>query len=173
MLLNLQVMPLVVVTGYRAEDMIQELEGLALTPVYNAEWKQGMGSSIACGVQNVPGDIDGVMLMLCDQWRVGRNDLSAIITAWKSDISRIYTASWKSKNRTVSGPPAIFPRSLIQELKCVDKDKGAKTVINRHENVSHVKMENAVFDLDGPEDLEQLVNRYDQLRRPGRNPGAS
>ena len=158
LLLSVGVEP-VVVTGHRSLDVIRELEDLPITTVFNPDWQQGMGSSIACGVQNIPGNVDGVLLFLCDQWRVEKKDLSKIISVWTTDISAICVASWCDTNGFVSGPPAIFPRKYIHELKFLKKDKGAKAVIDRHQHVSYLEMENAAYDLDRPEDLQQLVNR--------------
>jgi len=157
LLLSVGVEP-VAVTGHCSREVNRELEDLPLTTVLNPDWKQGMGGSIACGVQNISGNVDGVLLVLCDQWRVEKEDLSKIISIWTSDISRICVASWRDKNGPVSGPPAIFPCKYIHELKFLNKDKGAKAIIDRHQHVRYMEMENAAYDLDRPEDLEQLVD---------------
>lgn len=149
--------PIVVVTGYLAAKVAAELHGLPLTVVSNSAWNLGMGGSIACGVQNIPEDVDGVLLMVCDQWRLELKDLVQLKTNWETDISRIALAEWKENNRSFSGPPVIFPSRLIHELKVLDKGAGARPVINRNqEKVSFVRLQNAAWDLDNPAELERL-----------------
>jgi len=116
-----------------------------------------MGGSIACGARNVPADADGVLVMPCDQWRLALEDLFVLLSAWKSDISRIIESSWNNEKPCYSGPPVIFPSELIHELLFVKGKRGARSVIDRHRAiVSTVTLENAAFDVDEPRDLDQF-----------------
>ena len=100
------------------------------------------------------------MITVCDQWLVECDDLQRLIAAWLSDISRIVVAEWKEGNAIVSGPPTIFPRSVIPELKYLIENRGARQVIDRNmEIVEFVEMQNAAHDLDRPEDLDLIGQR--------------
>jgi molybdenum cofactor cytidylyltransferase len=154
-----------VVCGCGADRVLEELGDLPLGTVFNRDWAQGMGSSINCGARFMPQGVDGVVLMVCDQWRLKEADVNRLIEAWRSDISRIWVACWDEGEAFVSGPPAIFPRKLIPELKGMQPARGARQLIDRHlDLVEFLKMENAAFDLDRPEDLERLNS--DNLRFP-------
>jgi molybdenum cofactor cytidylyltransferase len=154
-----------VVCGCHADGVKEELADLPLGTVFNREWNQGMGSSINCGVRHMPQGVDGVLLMVCDQWRLQADDLNRLIEAWLSDISRVYVACWDEGEAFVSGPPAVFPRKLIPELKGMQPGRGARQLIDRYMDlVEYVKMENAAFDLDRPEDMVRL--KADTLRSP-------
>ena len=154
-----------VVTGCGAELVKAELGDLQLGIVYNRDWEQGMGSSINCGARKMPQGVDGVLVMVCDQWRLDAVDLRRLVNAWKADISRIYVACWDDKGAFISGPPVVFPRKLIPELKGMHPGRGARQLIDRHMDIAEfVKMENAAFDLDRPEDLERLSD--DTRRSP-------
>ena len=146
-----------VVSGCGADLVEAELEDLPVSVVFNRDWQQGMGSSINCGVRLMPQGVDGVLLMVCDQWRLESDDLNGLFEAWQSDISKIYVACWDEGAAFVSGPPALFPRKIIPELKSMQPNRGARQLIDRYMDiVEFVKMENAAFDLDRPEDLERL-----------------
>lgn len=146
-----------VVSGCGADLVEAELEDLPVSVVFNRDWQQGMGSSINCGVRFMPQGVDGVLLMVCDQWRLENDDLNRLLEAWQSDISKIYVACWDEGAAFVSGPPALFPRKTIPELKSMQPNRGARQLIDRYMDiVEFVKMENAAFDLDRPEDLERL-----------------
>lgn len=151
--------PVIIVTGCRSSDVAAEFEGLEVDVVVNEEWRQGMGGSIACGVRNIPGEVDGVLLLLCDQWRVDRTDLSRLMRAWNTDISHICVSEWRNENKVFTGPPVIFPREFIHELKNVCYESGAKPLINAHGQVKAVQMENAAYDLDTPQELEGMISR--------------
>jgi CTP:molybdopterin cytidylyltransferase MocA len=157
-LLEAGIDPVLVITGFAQEDIQNEIEDLPVQVVSNPEWALGMGGSIACGARNAPRGLDGLLVMACDQWRMESNDIEALVSRWYSDISRILLANWKEGEAYVSGPPVIFPRNLIRELKFIEKSRGARQVIDRFiDLVEFQTIENAAFDLDRPEDLERLV----------------
>jgi molybdenum cofactor cytidylyltransferase len=147
------------VTGFEADRIEAELEQLPVGIVYNRNWSRGMGASINCGVRSIHTGVEGILIMVCDQWRLEESDLARLFNAWSSDISRIVVASWKEGSAYVSGPPVIFPRKLIPELKSMQENRGARQLIDRcMDIVDYVEMEKAAHDLDRPEDLEWLRN---------------
>lgn len=157
LLLGLEPDSVTVVTGCEAIRVAGELEGLPIRIVYNRDWGRGMGASINAGVRSLRGGADGVLITVCDQWRVEQDDLARLANGWFSDISRIFVANWKEGDAFVSGPPVIFPRKLIPELKSMQQNRGARQLIDRYMDlVEYVEMENAAFDLDRPEDLARL-----------------
>jgi molybdenum cofactor cytidylyltransferase len=147
--------PVIAVTGYGADRVENELGGLPVQIAFNKFWEQGMGGSIACGARKASEYSDGVLVMACDQWRLEVEDLKKLYERWSSDISRIVVAQWHEGSAFVSGPPVIFPRECIPELKFMIIKHGARPVIDRHMDiVEFVNLENAAQDLDRPEDLE-------------------
>jgi CTP:molybdopterin cytidylyltransferase MocA len=147
-----------VVTGCESESVENEISDLPVRIARNANWERGMGASIACGVRHVSEDADGILLMVCDQWKLEEKDISQLLTSWRTDISRIITACWHEGEAFVSGPPVMFPRNVKHELKYVYENRGARQVVDRHmEIVEFVTLENAAFDLDRPEDLDELT----------------
>ncbi len=156
MLVDLALNP-VVVTGCEAESVAAEMHRLPVNTVLNPEWEKGMGGSIAYGARFIPAYPDGILVAVCDQWLLEKDDLERLIESWASDVSRIHVASWTEGTAYVSGPPVIFPRKLHGELKGLEKSRGARQVIDRHiDIVEFVELESAAWDLDRPEDLEKL-----------------
>ena len=160
LLLSVDPVSLTVVTGFADDAVEQELSDLPVRFARNDDWEQGMGGSIACGVQNISEEVDGVLITLCDQWRIEGSDYLRLISMWKTNISRITASSWINDKASVYGPPTLFPRNYIRELTGLMGSKGAKAVIDQNlANAQFVKIENAAYDLDRPEDLEQLISR--------------
>jgi CTP:molybdopterin cytidylyltransferase MocA len=159
-LLKLNPVILIVVTGYGSDAVEKGLHDLKLRIVKNENWEQGVGSSIACGAQNVAEEVDGLLVALCDQWKVDENDLNRLISAWSSDISVIIASSWNETKSLIYGPPVLFPRKYIRELTNLSGNQGAKALIARNmDKVKFAAMENAAFDLDTPADLEQVLRQ--------------
>lgn len=157
LLLELEPSSVTVVSGCESEEIEAEISGVPVDVVYNRYWEEGMGGSITCGVRQVADDVDGILVMVCDQWRLEIDDLTRLIDSWKADISAIVVANWHEGEAFVSGPPVIFPGTLIPELKFMTRSRGARQVIDRHMDiVEFVTMENAAFDLDRPADLELI-----------------
>lgn len=158
-LLSLQAEQVIVVTGCSSDPVSKELAGLPFCVRHNPDWRAGMGSSIALGAGEMPQEIDGLLILLCDQWRIEPIDLKEIIKFWKSDISRIAVSSWKDESTFCYGPPVIFPRKYIRELMILQGDQGARSLIARNKkNARFLELENAAFDVDVPADLEALAS---------------
>jgi CTP:molybdopterin cytidylyltransferase MocA len=156
-LIDLEPHSMMVVTGSAAQAVNDQLSGLPVQIVHNPRWEEGMASSLAAGVKNLPAEIEGVLIMLCDQWQLGVADLQELVQAWTIDVSHIAAAAWQDGEQQVIGPPAIFPRALFRELSALKGDRGARAVIEKHrERASLVTMKNARFDLDVPADLEEF-----------------
>ena len=148
----------VAVTGCQAERVAAELKGMPVNTVLNPYWEKGMGGSIAYGARFVPESPDGILVMVCDQWRLQGHDVEKLIDAWEAAPTRIHVASWKEGAAFVSGPPVIFPGRMRGELKGLEKTRGARQLIDRYMDiVEFVELESAAYDLDRPEDLENLL----------------
>ena len=63
-LLQLNPVSLTVVTGSGGAAVEEDLRDLQLNTVHNDNWEQGLGASIACGVQNIAEELDGLFIAL-------------------------------------------------------------------------------------------------------------
>jgi CTP:molybdopterin cytidylyltransferase MocA len=142
----------VVVTGAYAPDVTREMKDMPVRTVHNIKWHAGMGGSIAAGMNALGVEPEGVLILLCDQWRITGKDLESLCRAWKAEPELVAAANWG----TGYGAPAIFPRNLFTALSRLDSGQGAKGVIGQQEIVRLIDMSNARYDLDTPEDLLSL-----------------
>lgn len=149
----------VVVTGAEQVAVEQALQGLALQCVQNANWQQGMGSSLACGIAAMPERVRGALLMLCDQWKVSVADLQALTQAWERIPATAVIAQWNEETleksaKVVSGPPVVFPRALFFSLIKLGGERGAHQILKRYKaGVQRLDLPNAGFDIDQASDL--------------------
>jgi molybdenum cofactor cytidylyltransferase len=110
----------------------------------NEEWEEGMASSIRRGLEGVGGD---VLLMVCDQPFVTSEHLRALIAAGAPIAATGY--------RGIAGVPAFFAEPLLDELRGLRGDHGARRVIEKHGAVT-IRFEAAAFDVDTPADVQKL-----------------
>jgi len=148
--------PVVVVLGYEAERMRAELAGLGVETVENAEWREGMGSSLRCGVswlaRRESGD-DNILLLVCDQARLTADHLRALLARHATGGSAITASQYAGR----AGVPAVFAAALAPELLDCSGDRGAREVIRRDATrVQTVEWPEGAIDVDGPEDLLTL-----------------
>ena len=151
--LSLSPAEVIVVTGAYTDAVEAATRHSAARCVYHSNWAQGMGGSIAAGVAAINPDSAGLLILLCDQWRVQTTDLQTLAKTWQSDPTRIIAATTEGSLM----PPAIFPARCFDELQQLGGDHGARSVINAHARlVTAVPVSNAAFDLDTKTQLEAL-----------------
>ena len=140
----------IVVLGAHAAELAPLLGHSSASVIVNREWTEGIGSSIRAAIARLPPSCDGVLLTLADQAAVTVDDLTRLISAWRSDPRRIVAARY---NATL-GVPAIFPRAHFSDLAGLRGDRGARDLIRRHaDHTVGIALANASIDIDTPEDL--------------------
>ena len=141
---------LVVVLGAGAAELGALLKHSPGTIVINQEWREGLASSIRAGVARLPLTCCGAMLLLADQPAVTADDLRRLAGTWRKQPQYIAAALYAG----APGVPAIFPRSLFQELAQLRGDQGARALLRRNlDRLVRVPMPGAALDIDTPEDL--------------------
>jgi molybdenum cofactor cytidylyltransferase len=122
---------------------------LPLTVLENAEWEQGMASSVRLAARWAASvDLDGLLLLVCDQPRLGSAQLERLMLAFRGGETVI--ASFYAG---VPGVPALFPRALFRELAELQGDIGARSLLRRASSRVLVPWPDGAIDIDTPEQL--------------------
>lgn len=149
--------PVVVVTGAHSELSRRELERLDVLEVLNPLWATGMASSIRAGVEGLLAaapDTAAAVLMLCDQPHVTADVINALVATHRATRKRIVASEYGGS----FGAPALFSRTLFDELAQLEGAAGAKEVIRRHApEASFLPFPSGEVDLDTPEDFSRLI----------------
>lgn len=149
--------PVMVVLGKDSDRLAPELAGLAVTPVVNPDWQQGMGSSLRCGVEALQRETPqaaAVLLMVCDQARITAAHLKHL---WDRHFATGKVVAVRHGDRP--GVPAIFPAQYMPELARITGDQGARSLLGKlsEGEIDLFDLPEAGFDLDTPEDLLRLA----------------
>ena len=112
-------------------------------PVINEEWKEGMASSIRLGVRALESarDVEGVLLMTCDQPAVTVKHLRQLMT--KVEVKASHYAGR-------NGIPAFFPKEYFNKLMELKGDVGARGLLAE---ARYEELENGELDIDTAADL--------------------
>ena len=152
-----------VVIGANAKDLTRLLAHSPASMIVNRQWEEGIASSLRRGLASLPPTCDAVMVVLGDQVAITAEDLKRLVGAWKEEAGVIATAVYEGH----IGVPAIFPRICFSELAQLRGDQGARLILERNSyRLARVPMPNAAVDLDTPEDLAALKERFQLPARP-------
>jgi molybdenum cofactor cytidylyltransferase len=148
-----------VVLGAHAREMTHLLAHSPASVVVHRGWEEGLGSSIRFGVASLPPACSAALIVLGDQVAITADDLKRLAGAWGGEESVIAASVYEQR----VGVPAIFPRICFPELAELRGDQGARLVLERnHFRLTRVPMPNAALDLDTPDDLVALTQRFQQ-----------
>ncbi len=143
----------IVVTGAHKKAVQHAIQHSRVRLAHNSHWSDGMGNSIATGAAIISPESTGVMILLCDQWRLQTADLLHLTEVWQSAPDRIAVAE---ANGSLM-PPAIFPLTCFNQLRELNGNQGARSVFGFHpELITAVPVTSAAFDLDTQDQLDEL-----------------
>ena len=153
---------IIVVLGAHADSIEKETEGIDVRIVKNSEWEEGMASSIRCGVKaftEITSEAQGVILMVCDQPFVTASLLNELINAHQTTGKSIVACSYEN----TFGPPALFHRSLFEELLQLKGDVGARGIVRQHtEDVEVIPFPKGIYDVDTETDYEKIMSNREK-----------
>ncbi|WP_261841897.1 nucleotidyltransferase family protein [Aliamphritea ceti] len=141
-----------VIGAYR--DEIRPVVNKYSYVIEHAGWEQGLGSSIAEGVNTITrhADYDGILIALADQVMVSQNDYLTLLDTF--DGTQIVASSYSGKNAV----PALFPAQYFPELQEFNSDSGARALLALHTNaVISVSLPQAETDIDTKQDLTEFT----------------
>ncbi|MCF6352636.1 MAG: nucleotidyltransferase family protein [Cyclobacteriaceae bacterium] len=137
------------------------------TILYFKNWQEGMGSSIAYGVQNLPpSKFDGILIMLADQPQIDSLFFNKLINEFKKGSKPIIATKYEEK----VGVPAIFNASFFNQLTQLEGEKGGKLLLEKNlKNLSLLLPNSTYEDIDTQEDYKKLVQLFTTASLPARN----
>ena len=148
--------PVIVVLGAHAALLENIVDEKKVHIVVNKEWKEGMASSIRCGLHRllqIAPLSDAVILMVCDQPFVSSSLLNELIAAQKNTSKPIVTCQYENN----FGPPALFCKSIFPELLILKGDAGARKIVAHHSNdTATVLFTQGNIDIDTEADYKAL-----------------
>ncbi len=156
-LLSSKITEIIVVVGYKAEEMIKTIASRPVKIAVNLMYQLGMSTSIVTGLNLINAKTQAVMLALADQPLVDSKTINQLIEEFFNHNKGIAVPAYQGTR----GHPVIFSIKYKKELLGLTGDIGGKQVINQHPGdileVS-VDSESINLDIDNINDYQSLLN---------------
>ena len=149
----------VVVLGHDADAVRESLRGRTVLCCVNDAYREGMFSSVLCGLHHLPEDADAVLIALGDQPQIELNVVRAVLRAYREGDRGVVIPISGGKR----GHPVLVNLSRYRdEILRLSGDEGLKPVMRGHPHDTlevPVDDEGILRDLDTPEDYRAEIER--------------
>ena len=147
-----------VVLGNEAEQVAAALPPEGYRRVDNPRFAEGLSTSLQAGLDALPDNVDGALILLADMPFTASATLEALLAAAREAPDRI--AAMNQGGRPI--PPVYWPRALFAALHDIHGDEGGRSLLMRSpEAVRLVEpaQSNETLDIDAPEDYQRIAGR--------------
>jgi len=149
----------IVVVGYEAEKVKQQLLRLQCKLIMNENYLKGQSESVKTGLTAVSSNAEAVMVLPADVALIDEQSINKVIDEYRRSKNPIVIASHQHQ----SGHPILLDSALFPEISEITEDTfGLKAVINRHRaEVKYIEVgtENALIDIDTQEEFDTYFRR--------------
>ena len=149
----------VVVLGHDADAVRESLHGRPVLCCVNDAYREGMFSSVLCGLHHLSADADAVLIALGDQPQIELNGVQAVVRAYREGDWGIVIPVSGGKR----GHPVLINLSRYRgEILSLSGDEGLKPVMRGHPHDTlevPVDDEGILRDLDTPKDYRAEIER--------------
>jgi CTP:molybdopterin cytidylyltransferase MocA len=159
-LLGAGVGEVVVVVGYRADEVAWAVNDLPARVVVNEAYPAGRVTSLRKGLVELPDSVAATLVVLADQPLLDVADVSAVIEAYEGRGSARAVVPRVQERR---GHPVVLAASACGEILRGDAGYGAREWLDEHpDEVCWFDSDNLhyVEDIYYPEDLERIAQRH-------------
>ena len=148
-----------VVTGYRAEELLPVIDRLGVQFIDNANFAEGMFSSITAGVKSLTAGVKGFFLLPVDNPIVNRDTIEKIQTTFFSTEFGIVYPIYQG----LRGHPPLISSSYVNKVLAWNKPGGMRALLELYEDDAidvNVDDPGILLDMDTPEDYQQMLKYY-------------
>lgn len=144
--------PIFVVLGAHAEEIQRTSQFPHCTVITNAEWQEGMASSLRVGVRAVMEHrphASGVLVTVCDQPALSAEHLRNLLAAHRAAPDHAIASQYAGR----AGVPAVIPREMFPMMLLLTGDQGARSILQQASRINSIAFAGGEWDIDSPNDL--------------------
>ncbi len=147
--------PVVVVTGYAADQVRAALAGMPVEFAHNPDWAAGQSTSVICGLNRLPARVGSAVFLLADQPFVSAGLVHGLLETHAVTCSPIVAPLVQGQRAN----PVLFDRCTFADLLSLTGDVGGRVLFNRYP-VSWLPWNDSsvLFDIDTLEDYQALLS---------------
>ena len=149
-----------VVLGANANRIASTIAHYNIQSIENKNWKNGLGNSIACGVNFLEENqlhYDAILITLADQPLITAAYYNSLIDKYAQKEAKIIA----SETNNTPSVPAIFDAVYFEKLAELNEDKGAKEILIAAQKEVYVLRSNTkMMDIDTQRAYEELYQSF-------------
>jgi molybdenum cofactor cytidylyltransferase len=124
--------PVIVVTGYRSNEVEAALHGLPVQILYNALFAQGLSTSLKIGFSALPPTTRAAVILLGDMPFVKADLIDALVAEWRERGEPAALVPTLDGRR---GNPVVLSRDLQAMIEDLSGDVGAGSLLRKRSDV--------------------------------------
>jgi putative nucleotidyltransferase with HDIG domain len=156
-----------VVTGHRAAELGPLLKDLDVCEIANPNYAAGMFSSVAAGLASLAGNIDACLVLPVDLPLVRSATVRSLVQNFTATPAKVLYPCFGGKR----GHPPLIAGDLARRIPAWCGPAGLQGALSLWENQAReiaVADELILYDMDRPDDFQQLQRRALRLELPNR-----
>ena len=148
---------LIVIVGHEDKIIKNLISNKNIKIFENTNYKKGIGTSIALGVNNLDTEIDGVMIIPADMPYINSKDLINLEKKFiEFNCEKVVVPEYNSR----IGNPVVLPRNYFKILKNLKNDFGARSLIKKKDIITFKTGFGTIFDIDTKEEVAKTKVKY-------------
>jgi molybdenum cofactor cytidylyltransferase len=124
--------PVIVVTGYRSNEVEAALHGLPVQILYNALYAQGLSTSLRAGFSALPPTTRAAVILLGDMPFVKADLIDTLVAEWRERGEPAALVPTLDGRR---GNPVVLSRDLQAMIEDLSGDVGAGSLLRKRSDV--------------------------------------
>jgi molybdenum cofactor cytidylyltransferase len=148
----------IVVLGAYRDAIAEVIEKYPVTYCYNENYKQGMLTSVKCGLKYLPAGYDAVLVFLGDQPMIRAGITNTIIAEYRKDKKGIVIPVC---NR-MRGHPLLIGYEYKDEIEKLEDQAGLRLLAQKFpDDILEIEINDTCIlrDIDTPKDYENEINQ--------------
>lgn len=148
----------VVVVGSQREKISEQIKDYNIKIAVNRNYREGMLSSVICGMKALPGNTRAMLVFLGDQPQIPANITEKVVHAWKKSSKGICIPAINGKR----GHPVLIDSRYFREIEKLNPDKGLRELSVKYKNdvlLTACNYAEILRDIDTPEEYEFEINK--------------
>ena len=149
---------IMVVLGANKDRLLELLSDMNVSHCLNSNYKEGMLSSVICGIRNLPEDTKAVLIFQGDQPFIKPHVINLVVEAYLSSGKGIVIPVNSGKR----GHPVLIDNKYRKEIEKLDPEKGLRTlaIINANDVLEVETSESGILmDFDTYNDYKLEINK--------------
>ena len=146
-----------VVVGSGSDKILKITGKYPVMHYYNADYKEGMLSSVKCGFNNLPPQFRAAIIFLGDQPAIKSGIIDSLIESYSGSGKGLVLPVFNNRR----GHPLLIDNKYRAEITGLNGPEGLKELLNRHpDDIYEVKTYDPTIlkDIDTIEDYENELN---------------